>query len=75
MAAGFRLVFTSFRDGKKHILNISLFLYFYKSKQGCKDQESIQSSTTPESGLQWESDKLTARHHKREPRGQPIPSR
>ena len=29
MAAGFRLVFTSFRDGKKHILNIDLFLYFY----------------------------------------------
>ena len=30
-----------------------------KSKQGCKDQESIQSSTTPDPGYQWESDKLT----------------
>ena len=30
------------------------------SKQGCKDQESIQSSTTPDPGYQWESDKLTA---------------
>ena len=30
-----------------------------KSKKGCKDQESIQSSTTPDPGYQWESDKLT----------------
>ena len=29
------------------------------SKKGCKDQESIQSSTTPDPGYQWESDKLT----------------
>ena len=26
-------------------------------------------------GYQWESNKLTIRHHKREPRGQPFPSR
>ena len=39
------------------------------SKLGCKDQESIQSSTTPDPGYQWESDKLTIRHHKQEPRG------
>ena len=31
----------------------------YKSKEGCKYQESIQSSTTPDPGYQWESDKLT----------------
>ena len=30
-----------------------------QSKKGCKDQESIQSSTTPDPGYQWESDKLT----------------
>ena len=30
-----------------------------QSKIGCKDQESIQSSTTPDPGYQWESDKLT----------------
>ena len=36
--------------------------------------ESIKSSTTPDPGYQWESDKLTVRHHKREPRGQPFPS-
>ena len=28
-------------------------------KKGCKDQESIQSSTTPDPGYQWESDELT----------------
>ena len=27
-------------------------------KQGCKDQESIQSCTTPDPGYQWESDTL-----------------
>ena len=30
-----------------------------ESKKRCKDQESIQSSTTPDPGYQWESDKLT----------------
>ena len=47
----------------------------YKSKKEGKDQESIQSSTTPYPGYQWESDNVTIRHHKREPRGQPFPSR
>ena len=46
-----------------------------QSKLGFKDQESIQSGTTPDASYQWESDKLTVRHHKREPRGQPFPSR
>ena len=46
-----------------------------KSKKEGKDQESIQSSTTPDPGCQWESDNFTIRHHKREPRGQPFPSR
>ena len=52
----------------------SFFTFPYKSKYGCKDQESIQSSTTPDSRYQRESDKLTVRHHKREPRGQPFPA-
>ena len=30
---------------------------------------------TSDLGYQWESDKLTVRHHKRWPRGQPFPSR
>ena len=29
-----------------------------------KDQESIQSSTTPDQGYQWECDNFTIRHHK-----------
>ena len=41
-----------------------------QSKKDGKDPESIQSSTTPDPGYQWESNKLTVRHHKREPRGQ-----
>ena len=43
-------------------------------KEG-KDQEVIQSSTTPDPGYQWKNNKLTIRHHKREPRGQPFSSR
>ena len=39
-----------------------------------KDQESIQSNTTPDPRYTWESDNLTTRHHKREPNGQPPPS-
>ena len=46
-----------------------------QSKKEGKYQESIQSSTTPEPGYQWERNKLTIRHHKREPRGQPFRSR
>ena len=45
-----------------------------QGKSGCKDQESIQSSTTPDREYQWESDRLTVDTTK-EPRGQPFPSR
>ena len=50
-----------------HVFAMPLYASVY-------DQESIQSSTTPDPGHQWESDKLTVRHHKREPRGQPFPA-
>ena len=43
-------------------------------KEG-KDQETIQSSTTPDPIHQWESNDFTIKHHKREPRGQPPLSR
>ena len=52
----------------------STFIPFESKKEG-KDLELIQSSTTPDTGYQWESDNVTIRHHKREPRGQPFPSR
>ena len=48
---------------------------YCKSKKEGKDQESIQSSTTPYPGYQWKKNKLTIRHHKRKPRGQPFPNR
>ena len=35
----------------------------YKSKKEGKGQESIQSSTSSDPGYQWESNKLTNRHH------------
>ena len=50
---------------------IQIFLMILSKKEG-KDQELIQSSITPDSGYQWESDNVTIRHHKREPRGQPF---
>ena len=46
-----------------------------KSKKGGNEQESIQSSTTPDPGYQWESDKNTSINQKQELRGQPFPSR
>ena len=45
-----------------------------QSKKKGKDQELIQSSTTPDKGYQWNSDNVIIRHHKREPRGQPFPA-
>ena len=46
-----------------------------QSKKKGKDQESIQSSATPDPGYQWESDNVLIRHHKPEQRGQLFPSR
>ena len=42
--------------------------------QAAKDQESIQSSTTPDPGYQWESDKLTVIHHKESQEVSPFPA-
>ena len=51
------------------------FIKVKESKKEGKDQKTIQFSTTPDLGYQLESDNFTIRHHKREPRGQPFPSR
>ena len=51
------------------------FIEHVESNKEGKDQESIQSSTPPDPGYQWESDNVTIRNHKREPRGQAFPSR
>ena len=47
--------------GKSKIRNSNFPLNVLKVSKvhRCKDQESIQSSTTPDPGYQWESDKLT----------------
>ena len=44
--------------------------WLMQSKKDGKDQESIQSSTTPDQGYQWESNKLTVSSHRRELRSQ-----
>ena len=36
----------------------------FKVKKEGNDQESTQSSSTTDSGYQWESDNFTIRHHK-----------
>ena len=48
---------------------------FCPNKKEGKDQESIQSSTIPGPGYQWESANFTIRDHKRETRGKPFSSR
>ena len=57
------------------IFTTHVYIGFIESKKESKDRESIQSSTTPDPGYHWESDNFTIIHHKREPRGQPFPSR
>ena len=57
-----------------HLL-ISTTVWPILSIKEYKDQESMQSSTTSDPRIQWESENFTIRHHKREPRGQLFPSR
>ena len=45
-----------------------------KVSKWCKYQESIQSSTTPDPGYQWESDKLTADTTNESQEGSPFPA-
>ena len=78
----YELVQMYFKDDMARKYSLSFDLVFklvhnfsFQSKLGCKDLKSIQSSTTPDQGYQWESDKLTVGHHKRESRGQPFLSR
>ena len=59
----------------QRIMSFDKALPLYQSKKEGKYQKSIQSSSTPDPGYQWESDNFTIRHHKRQPRGQPFPSR
>ena len=47
----------------------------YKSKKDGKDQEMIQSSTTPDPGYHMGKLQKYNKHHQQEPRGQAFPSR
>ena len=58
-----------------HNHHITHFYFFHPSKKGSKDQESIQSSTTPDPGYHMGKWQSTIKHHKQEPIGQPFPSR
>ena len=58
-----------------YVIVSDFLVYFMQCKKEGIDQGSIQSSTTPDQGYQWESDNVTIRHHKREPRGQSFPRR
>ena len=71
----YQLAETEADYAKQWRLHTLIRIEINQSKKGCKDQESIQSSTTPDPGYKGESDKLTVRHHKRDPIGQPFPSR
>ena len=53
----------------------SVISFFMMNTYHKSNQESLQSSTTPDPGYQWENDNVTTRHHKREARGQSFPSR
>ena len=44
---------------------IEVVVFAHLCKKEGKNQESIQSSTTPHPGYQWESDNVTIRHQKR----------
>ena len=69
-----RSLFCLFLSG--HFTQVIRYTWHMReSKKGCKDQESIQSSITPDSGYQWECANVTIRHHKREPKCKPFPSR
>ena len=66
------LVLPSSRWGRELI---AFLLLSFESKKEGKDEDWIQSSTTPDPGYQLESDNVIIRHQKREPRGQHFPSR
>ena len=70
-----RSVTSLFSELLQSVISFCMMNTYYKSDKDGKDQESLQSSTTPDPGYQWENDNVTTRHHKREPRGQSFPSR
>ena len=66
--------FNNTRSRSRFFLLYDIKITLKVRKKAKIDQESMQLSTTPGPGYQWESVKVTIIHHKREPRGQPIKS-
>ena len=62
-----RLLSLSIEQKLRFILIIEISML----KEGT-DQESIQLSTTPHPGYQWESDNFTMRHHEGKPGGSAL---
>ena len=69
-----RSVTTLFSELLQSVIPFCMMNTYYKSNKEGKDPESLQLSTTPDPGYQWENNNVTTRHHKREPRGQPFPT-
>ena len=64
----------TFREGFRTGLSCQTGVAKHQSKLGCKDQESMQSSTTPDPGYQWESDKLIVDTTKESQEVSPFPA-
>ena len=64
--------------GQKIVIKSELItlhvIYSKGSKKEDRSQESIQSSTTPDPGYQWESDNVTIRHRKESQDVSPLPA-
>ena len=62
-------------NSKSHIDRRGGEVNVIKVSKGAKIRNRYNQAPHLIPGYQWESDKLTVRHDKREPRGQPFPSR
>ena len=69
-----RSVTSLFSELLQSVIPFCMMNTYYKSNKDGKDQESLQSSTTPDPGYQWENDNVTTRHHKREQEVSPFPA-
>ena len=49
--------------------------YMYKVRKTAKIKNQYNQAPHLTQDTTWKSDKITIRHHKQEPRGQPFPSR
>ena len=67
-------MWSSCEDNLNRVKAILCFFFCNKTEKEGKDQESIRLRTTPDPGYKWESDNVTIRHHKGEPRSKKFPN-